>query len=68
MKSLDEMLLALCEDGLSQTEIAQRVDASQSTINRILKRKHDPVYSLGRRIEQLHDDHFAAKAREDVAA
>lgn len=52
--NVQEMILELRDMGLSQSEIARRVDSTQATIGRIEHGNTDPRNSLVQRIEKLH--------------
>lgn len=51
---VQRMVLELRAGGLSQSEIARRVDSTQATIWRIENGRTDPKLSLAQRIEKLH--------------
>lgn len=52
--NVQDMVLALRAKGLSQSEIARRVDSTQATIWRIENGQSDPRSSLADRIENLY--------------
>ena len=52
---LKEAIEELIHSGLSEYEIAERVDTSQATINRIRNGKQNAGFDLGRRIVALRD-------------
>jgi len=52
----------LIASGLSEYDIADRVDASQPTINRIRNGKQNAGFDLGRRILALRDKRVAKEA------
>ena len=51
--TIPEMLKALREDGLSQTEIAELAGVSQPTICRALSGS-DVLYETGKKIERMY--------------
>lgn len=64
-KMIEEML----DTGLTETEIGQRVDASQATINRIKRDKQNPQYELGAALVRLHQQIVIdARAVQEKAA
>lgn len=52
MKTVSQMIQELSGLGITQTELAQRTGASQSTISRIARGLQAPGYELGRAIER----------------
>lgn len=69
MKLPHEMVRELCEKcGLTQKQVALLVDASQSTINRMVTKEQEPHYCLGRRIEQLYLEKFSDPETDKAVA
>lgn len=56
-----EMIRALMEDGMTQSEIAQAVGTNQATVCRTLKGS-EPRYSTGKRIEKLYQERVGTQA------
>ena len=56
------IITALREAGLSQTQIAEKVGASQANISRI-GNGQEPTYNLGHRLIRLRCDHFDPRDR-----
>jgi transcriptional regulator with XRE-family HTH domain len=57
-KAIEELVAS----GLSEADIADRVDTSQPTINRIRNEKQNASFDLGRRILALRDKRVAKEA------
>jgi len=55
IEPLDEVIEQLVGSGLSEYEIADKVAASQASINRIRNRKQRPSDDLGQRLRQLRN-------------
>ncbi len=58
--TIPEMLKALREDGLSQTDIAELAGVSQPTICRALSGS-DVLYETGKKIERMYLTRFGDK-------
>jgi len=55
IEPLDEVIEQIVGSGLSEYEIADKVAASQASINRIRNRKQRPSDDLGQRLRQLRN-------------
>ena len=52
----DQMIDAICKNGMSQSKIAECLGVNQSTISRWLNNHHDMPYKSAKKLEQLYID------------
>lgn len=68
MKSAKQLIDELCADGFTQARIAELAEVKQATISRMQTGVSGGRAATLRRLFEIHEQHFAAKAAETAAA
>lgn len=68
MKSAKQLIDELCADGLTQGLIAEKARVTQATISRMQAGLSEGRAGTLRRLFEIHEQHFQAKATEPAAA
>lgn len=53
---VDEMLNAICNAGMTQSEIAEHLNVHQSTVSRWANNQNDMSHKCAKKIEQLYTE------------
>jgi ribosome-binding protein aMBF1 (putative translation factor) len=62
IETLDEVIEQIIGSGLSEYDIADQVDASQASINRIRNGKQRPSDEIGQKLRRLRDRRLSGEA------